>query len=98
MGLFKRASAPRRATIAGVVIAAAGIVVASSGGSVHAAPVLGGQLFSGGECDITVTVGPLAAGLTSHLLVYSADGSLFHDPLVTNQDVGQTRTFTGPPA
>jgi hypothetical protein len=98
MGLFKRASAPRRATIAGVVIAAAGIVVASSGGSVHADPVLGGQLFSGGECAITVTVQDATAGYTSNLKVYLADGTLFNDPLVTNHDVGQTRTFTGPAA
>lgn len=85
----------RRLAIVGTL---AGSVVALAPGRADAEPVVGGQLFSGGECEIKITVQAATAGYTSSLLVYLDDGSLFHDPGVTNFDVGEERTFTGPPA
>ncbi|HEX6658968.1 MAG TPA: DUF4114 domain-containing protein, partial [Ilumatobacter sp.] len=97
MRFITRASAPRLAAVGGLVLGMTGLAI-GTGAPVHADPVIGGQLFSGGECDITITVLAADAALTSDLLVYLADGSLFHDPGVTNHDVGATRTFTGPAA
>lgn len=102
MGLFTRAPARRSAAVAGIFIAAIGVAAGSSAGSVHAAPppgfVLGGQLFSGGNCEIKVTVLPATAGFTSELQVFRADGTVFHDTNLLNYQFGATDTFNGPPA
>jgi hypothetical protein len=97
MSVLMRARARLFAGVVGFVIVAAGVAV-GSGAPVQAAPVIGGQLFSGGECAIKITVLQADATLMSNLLVFLDDGTLFHDPGVRNIDVGQVRTFTGPEA